>query len=127
METMKVSIDFDGTLSHTVVEKFAERLLKLGVDVWICTLRFDDTHKDSSLYHNNDEIFAVAERLGIPRNKVVFTNYQDKDTFFKDHPDFVWHLDDDFLQLMAISKTRVKGVNVLKEGWKSRCIDLLNL
>ena len=39
---MKVSFDFDGTLSRKDVQNFAKSLVNTGYDVWIVTSRFDD-------------------------------------------------------------------------------------
>jgi len=39
---MKVSFDFDGTLSKKDVQKFAKELVEEGHEVWIVTSRFSN-------------------------------------------------------------------------------------
>ena len=39
---MKVSFDFDGTLSRKDVQEYAKSLVNSGLEVWIVTSRFDD-------------------------------------------------------------------------------------
>ena len=39
---MKVSFDFDSTLSRKDVQSFAKELVDRGLEVWIVTSRFDD-------------------------------------------------------------------------------------
>ena len=39
---MKVSFDFDGTLSRKDVQKLAKELVSEGHEVWIVTSRFSD-------------------------------------------------------------------------------------
>lgn len=61
----KVSIDFDDTLSTPQGQALAKRLLNEGKDVYIITRR-------QSIMYN--AVYDVADKLGIPRSKVYFTN-----------------------------------------------------
>lgn len=61
----KVSIDFDDTLSTPQGQALAKRLISQGKDVYIITRR------QSQLYN---AVYDVADKLGIPRSKVYFTN-----------------------------------------------------
>ena len=67
---MKLSFDFDGTLSRKDVQKFAKRLVDEGHEVWIVTSRFDDAEGMAQNWNwiptQNQKLFKVAEELGIP-------------------------------------------------------------
>ena len=80
---MKVSFDFDSTLSIGVVQDLAEKLIEQGHEVWIVTGRFEvcDSNKNKV---NNDDLFEVAETLGISRDNIHFCNMADKWEWLKD-------------------------------------------
>lgn len=59
-----VSIDFDDTLSTTRGMEMAKKLIDDGVDLHIVTRR----NKNES-----EEVYKIAEELGIPQGKVHFT------------------------------------------------------
>jgi len=60
----KISLDYDGTLSTTRGQVLAQSLLTHGKDVYIVTGR----HKSDS-----GDVYSVADKLGIPHNKIHFT------------------------------------------------------
>lgn len=62
----KISFDFDSTLSETWVQKLAEILIPV-TEVWIVTSRSPGTSRNSDLY-------KIANRLGIPEERIVFTD-----------------------------------------------------
>jgi hypothetical protein len=69
MSGQKVSIDYDGTLSTTKGKLLAKQLLNEGYDLYIVTAR------------NSSEatpVNAVADELGIPHDKIYYTNGQPK-------------------------------------------------
>jgi uncharacterized HAD superfamily protein len=66
----KISFDYDGTLSTTKGKELAAEKLADGHDVWIITARQKED--------NNNAVYTTAERLGIPRSRIKFTNGQDK-------------------------------------------------
>lgn len=121
---MKVSFDFDNTLSRTDVQEFAKTLIDNGLDVWICTSRLCPEKAPNNEW--NDDLFKVANELGIPKSKVIFTNYEDKAEHLTD--DFIWHLDDDWVELNEINKQRkTVGVSVFGNSvWKQKCLKILN-
>lgn len=137
---LKISIDFDDTLSIPSIQKYAKMLIEKGVEVWIVTSRFDDVAKYNShflrtigvklgnLQSQWDDLFVVADKLGIDREHIVFTNMQLKCTYFKDHPEFIWHLDDLLSETTEINKnTEVKGINWIEDAsWKNLCNRLLD-
>lgn len=61
----KVSIDFDDTLSTPQGQALAKRLIIEGKQVHIVTRRQSTASK---------EVYAVADRLGIPHSRIHFTN-----------------------------------------------------
>ena len=116
---MKCSFDFDKTLSFEDVQDFASELIQKGVEVWIVTARFD---------YDNKDVFEVAERLKISKEHIVFTNMYLKSEYFEKNEDFIWHLDDDSVELEFINKdTKVKAINVKNESCKRECLNLLKL
>lgn len=120
---MKVSFDFDSTLDKKLVQEFAESLINKGHEIWICTSR---THPDNSKPGWNDDLFLVSDRLGIPRDQIIFCNHEIKSDFLKDKG-FVWHLDDDWIELNEINRTTdIVGISVFGNStWKQKCTKLL--
>ena len=121
-----VSFDFDSTLSRKDVQDYAAHLIKEGHDVWITTSRFDEENKHRyPLNPTNEDMYEIADALGIPREKIVFTNRELKSGFFAE--DFVWHLDDDWIELNFINReTDVVGISVVGgNSWKKKCNKLL--
>jgi len=123
---MKVSFDYDGTLTREMVQLYAAELVRRGVEVWICTFRYDDEHKKQQHKTlNNKEIFTLASKIGIKKDHIIFTNYQQKWGFLKDR-DFVWHLDDDPNMLQNIAdNTDIGVVYVELPAWMGKCERLL--
>lgn len=123
MEIKKVSFDFDGTLSREDVQEYAQILIKKDdIEVWICTSRFID---EFSTNQNND-LYEVSDKIGIDRSKIIFTSRADKYEYFIDK-DFVWHLDDDWIETDLINEhTDTIGVRVFgNEKWKNECENAL--
>ena len=69
---MRISYDFDDTLSTEKGQQMAINDIKNGNDVLILTARQQ---------RDNEEVFKVADKLGIPHSKVHFTNGKDKWSF----------------------------------------------
>jgi hypothetical protein len=66
----KISFDYDGTLSTVKGKELAAEKIATGHDVWIITARQRED--------NNNAVYTTAERLGIPRSRIKFTNGKDK-------------------------------------------------
>jgi len=128
---MKVSFDFDGTLSRKDVQRFAKELVDKGYDVWIVTSRVATEPALAKGWHwvekQNQELYNVAEQCGIPKEKIVFTEHVDKIVFLKDK-EFLFHLDDDEYELMEIlrSKDTCKPLNVGHSDWEYYCREIIN-
>jgi hypothetical protein len=118
----KVSFDFDGTLSRKDVQDYAKSLIKKGIDVWVTTSRYDEENKHKyPINPTNEDMYKVTDSLGIPREKIIFCNMQDKVDIMPN--DFVWHLDDDWYELNCINKrSKIKGISVFGNSkWKIKC------
>jgi hypothetical protein len=130
---MKVSFDFDGTLSRHDVQVYASSLVDDGHEVWIVTSRWDldnldrrwKSKKTGEPWEHQD-LFEVAEWCGIKKEHIHFTNRKKKCQFLEDNQ-FVFHLDDDDLELIEIMKNNiVKSINVDYSDWKHECDELIN-
>ncbi len=127
---MKVSFDFDGTLSRKDVQKYAKSLVSKGYDVWIVTSRFDDETAMSKNWHwiegQNKTLFNVADECGIKKENIHFTCGESKCVFLKDKG-FLFHLDDDDFELMDIfeSKEKCRAIHVDHFEWKETCENIL--
>ena len=62
---MKVSIDFDDTLSTQRGQDLARYIINNGYDLYVVTRRQKSQSAD---------VYAISDKLKIPRDKVVFTN-----------------------------------------------------
>lgn len=125
---MKVSFDFDNTLSKNEVQDFAKSLISKNIEVWIVTARYDDDNYFKVWYRNgsNSTLYEVADRLGISRDKIVFMNMESKSNFLN-NKGFIWHLDDDYIELNELRPTDVVGVDVLKNDYKIICKKMLDI
>jgi acid phosphatase class B len=61
----KVSFDFDDTLSTKRGQDIAKRLISEGKTVYIVTRRQETA---------SEEVYKIADELGIPKSRVHFTN-----------------------------------------------------
>lgn len=126
---MKVSFDFDLTLSRPDVQEFAKELVKKGVEVWIVTSRFDN--ESNNYQHNkptklNQKLFDIADNCGIKRENIKFTNMCDKIEFLEGK-NFLFHLDDNNLDIELIEESddNCKGILLSLTNWKEQCLSLM--
>lgn len=122
---LKISFDFDDTLDRPSVQKYAKELIERGVEVWITTSRHSDKDDDWAKDWN-DDLYEVTDRLGIPRERIRFTNMVDKYKFFLEE-DFIWHLDDDWVCNRLINRhTKTKAITHIGSGnWINKCNKLI--
>lgn len=126
---IRVSFDFDSTLDREPVQKYAKELVERGHEVWIVTSRFGSDEKYKTFFMTttpvgltNEDLFRIASEIGIPRERIHFTEMDDKWPFMKYYQEFLWHLDDDWIENKAILKnTKTKAINSLGPNWKSKC------
>lgn len=128
---MKVSFDFDATLSRKDVQQFAKSLVDKGHEVWIITSRFDDeTILERGFVHakgQNKVLFDVASECGIKVENIKFTCMESKSEFIKGKG-FSFHLDDDEYELMDILNTKdgCRPINVGYFEWEEACNEIIN-
>ncbi len=132
----KVSFDFDDTLSKQSIQKYALNLIEKGIDIRITTRRydFDNIHLyDDMIKHRinieggpHKDLLKVLEFLNLDLSKVTFTNGELKWQYFNNNSDFIWHLDDDPIELNKInSLTKIKGISCLGSNYIYKCNKLL--
>ena len=111
-EKMKISFDFDGTLSRESVQKYAKQLIDREFNCIITTYRLEEYIPPDS----NDDLFAVAEKLDI--SEIRFTEGQDKSSFLEDV--FI-HLDDDYNCLREVQRnSKCIPISVCTGNWQGK-------
>ncbi len=100
-------------------------MINRGFEVWIVTARISDEEAGNLTW--NSDLDDVRKALGIPIEHVKFMAYQNKTEFFKDK-DFLWHLDDDNIELAFIEyeKCTTKGILCHWDNdWKAQCEEII--
>ena len=71
---MRITIDYDDTLSKPHIQELAKKLIK-NHEVYILTARWDCLYRKMYKHmKSNDDLFQTAEEVGIPHRNVIFTN-----------------------------------------------------
>ena len=128
----KVSFDFDDTLTLHETRVYASHLVDEGHEVWIVTSRYDLDNldrrwksKQTGEPWRHQDLFEVADACGIPTHQIHFTNQVKKCKFLEDN-NFLFHVDDDDLELIEIMKNnQVKPINIGYRDWQHECNELL--
>ena len=92
---MKVSFDFDGTLTMSSIKETAKIMIESGHDVWIVTARTDTNY--------NSDLDKVCEYIGLSREKVIFTN-GDLKFYEYQKGNFELHYDDEWDEVLNINR-----------------------
>lgn len=92
---MRISFDFDDTLSMPEIQKIAKLYVGRGYDVWVTTAR----SSESSLMYNNKDIEEVCRKIGISLDKIRYTNKKPKYLFLKGYD---IHVDNDPKEILGI-------------------------
>jgi len=131
---MKVSFDFDSTLSRPDVQRFAKWCVSEGHEVWIVTSRISDETAQEEytcnytldrIFKSNKKLFRVADNVGIKREHIIFCNFTMKIDSIEGKG-FAFHLDDDVDELMAIkSRDTCRPINVNHFDWEFDCEETL--
>jgi len=102
------------------------------VEVWIITSRHSDqkpTYMQNGVWveNNNNDLYKATDTIGIPRDRIIFTDGRDKCHSIKDQG-FTWHLDDDWHEIAEIDKhTECFGItNFGNPKWAKMCLNLIN-
>jgi hypothetical protein len=118
---MKVSFDFDGTLSRKDVQEYAKELILLGMEIYVVTSRYQYLNREDGLSVDNSDLWKIVNKLGIKPKNLVFTEMKWKSEFFKDNNEFAFHLDDCYSELIRIQKaSKVPAISV-NGNWKKKC------
>ncbi len=115
----KVSFDFDDCLDNLIVQEYCSELIERGFEVWICTARMDNVFGNPNW---NDDVFFMAQRLGIKKTNIIMTNGSNK-SHFLNNKDFIWHLDDMDSNIEDISRNSncIPILYVSWNNWKEKC------
>ena len=109
---MKISFDFDGTLSRESVQKYAKQLIDRDFNCIITTYR----QKEYIPPDSNNDLLEVAKNIGI--EDIRFTEGQDKSSFLEDV--FI-HLDDDYNCLREIQiNSKCIPISVCTGNWQGK-------
>lgn len=101
----RISFDFDGVLSTPRGRKLAQLVIEGGATVYIITAR---------MRSQSEDVYRVADDLGIKRERVIFTNNRDKWHVMAQYR-IGTHYDDNAEQITKINeKTQTKGVQFSK-------------
>ena len=101
----RISFDFDGVLSTPRGRKLAKLIIEGGATVYIITAR---------MRNQSEDVYKVADVLGIKRERVIFTNNRDKWHVMNQYR-IGTHYDDNAEQIAKINeKTQTKGVQFSK-------------
>lgn len=101
---MKISFDYDGTLSLEKIQVLAKSLVKSGHDVWILTTR------NNEYGTNNHDMFYISQKVEIPIIKILFTHGKLKAHKFKEKK-FDMHFDNNWMEIEEINI--VGGLGIL--------------
>ena len=120
---MKISFDFDSTLSKPSVQEYAKKLIDAGHEVCIITTRYEDVNRYWFTASHYD-LETVAEKLGI--TDITFTNMVDKYHEIKSKG-IQLHFDDDFREHETIQKyTDCRTIQIKKSRWKEKADKIIN-
>lgn len=128
---MKISFDFDNTLTRHSVQEVATQLVHEGHEVWIVTSRYSEEGAPAFLKNNvkasNEDVFMIAEDCGINLNHIRFTNMELKAIFLEEN-NFSIHIDDDVSELFEIRNRENSciPINVDFLSWKEDCLNIIN-
>jgi len=104
---MKISFDFDGTLTLPTIQKLAQRHIHYGDEIHITTARL---HETKTTEFNNKKLYALADKIGIPKERIHFTGFELKAEFLKT---FDIHYDDDVLEIDTINSSDLTCIGIL--------------
>jgi len=131
----KLSFDFDGTIELKPIKEFARELIEKGHEVWIVTSRFGDDEKYKKFFQTtinvdltNNDLWELAEEIGIPKEQIHFTDMQNKCDFLKGKG-FLWHIDDDWVENRQILDNCAPTKAISSWGnpnWERKCRRLIH-
>lgn len=91
-------------------------LISKGVEIWIVTSRWRNKNDYENKFERtgrlsfNSDLFEVTDFLEIPRDRILFTNGEEKWKGIKGK-EFLFHIDDDWKESELINKkTESRGI-----------------
>jgi hydroxymethylpyrimidine pyrophosphatase-like HAD family hydrolase len=110
---IRVTFDYDDTLTEENVRQYASELKERGFDVWVVTARTSNFSQD---------VYSDTDELGIARNHVIFTEGEYKQDFIREIAP-IFHVDDDHIETVLIrASTRTVGVrHSHNPDWMDEC------
>lgn len=134
---IKISFDFDGSLDRKSLQEYATELVQRKFNVHIVTRRYDSTERYTAdftarynildLEKEHQYLFEVADKCGIKPENIHFMNMDDKFKFFVENEGFLWHLDDDYWEVVDINKwSKTIGISCASgSNWRHKCERLI--
>ena len=128
---MKITVDFDKTLTRKDVQEFIKYLKSLGVEVHVLTYRYDSAHYYlyGDLYPetvNNHDLWDICESLDLHRN-VIFTNCKPKSEYLNSVGNILLHIDDDKRVMNdLIQNSKTLPIQVRSSSYKKKVLKLIN-
>ena len=107
MSRMKISFDFDGTLTQPKIAALAKKFVDAGAEVWITTSR---PEKKYGMPKWNDDLFFAAKKIGVPRERVVMAGDENKHLHLEG---FDLHFDDSAITAFLISQNTTGCVGAI--------------
>lgn len=100
---MRISFEYDGTLATHAIEKLCVDAIKDGHTVFIVTKREKIARKGA--VDQKIPVIFLAERLGIPKKRIIFTSRELKAAFLVKHR-IECHIDNCRVELFFIKKSK---------------------
>jgi hypothetical protein len=129
-----ITFDYDGTLDdhfggHEInpfkkeTRDFVKRLIRRGYEISIVTRRYGPDHKNLGIGNEHLKVWETAAELGIPRERVFFTNREWKYSTIQTIGACM-HIDDDDKEQYWIERhlPDVKMVLVGSKNWEESII-----
>lgn len=133
MDNNIISFDYDGTLDDFYdgrdnphkkqVRDWAIRLIRRGYKIYIITRRYGPGFCKLGFGMEHIKVFALAQELGIPRERIIFTNREWKYRFVNSIGGFM-HFDDDNEEIVLINQhtPHIIPVYLGNPGWEEKLV-----
>lgn len=120
---------FDGSLNphKSEAQNMIVRLIKRGYIVYIVTRRFGPDNSSRGIIDEHVKVLKTAKKLGIPENRIIFTDREWKYSTLKSIGSCM-HIDDDEKEMYLIEKhlPDVKRVWLGNKYWVQEIIEKVN-
>ncbi len=132
-----ISVDMDGTIDHhfdgtknpykKMVRDFILRLIRRGYTVYIVTRRYGPDNSVRGLMNEHLKVWEVADELGIPRDRVIFTGREWKYKTIEALGSSI-HIDDDETEKYWIERHSplVQVILLGHNNWMEQLTDIIS-